>query len=642
MSSKKVSIKKQQSECEELFHNLSEILDEGVVITEDGKIIGANKKVVEMFGYALSELIGKPAADFAHSLSRQVVQNHLLTASNEPYEAAVVAKNGSVLWVEIAGKSFVHNGQTGRISVLRDITARKKFEEAIDEWRDRYEKVVKASGMILYDTNFDHDDIIFSGNFTKIIGYSLEESPSRSKIWLDYVHSHDRAQLAAKQDLLIKTGSAELEYRFKRADGVYINVRDRGDALFDAEGKIKRILGLIEDITDRKRTEEQLMESLCLATLNGEINNIMIQGRNLHNTLNSCATALVHHLNVAFARIWTLNKSENVLELQASAGMYTHLNGFHSRIPVGKLKVGLIASNRMPHLTNDVVEDPLISDKEWAQREGIIAFAGYPLTVEERLVGVICVFARRCLSDLTLQAMGSVSNAIANGIERKHLEECQQSLATRLEGAREDERRHLSRLLHDDIGQEIAAASIKLERIEKRLIELFPEENAVISDVVIAQELLHRNQQSLRQVAHVLHPRVLEQFGLTEALRRFTREINNSSKEQSTVISFDFSSDLPRLKFAVEVAIYRMVQEAITNSLKHAHAKLISLKLCFKNDLIYVRVRDDGCGFDLKKIESSGIGLASMYERAEIICAKLNITSKTGVGTEITFEVPVK
>ncbi len=642
MSPKTVSIKNQLSECEELLHNLSEVLDEGVLITKDGRIIGANKKIVEMFGYALSELIGKPAADFAHSLSRQVVRNHLLSASNELYEAALVAKNASVLWVEIAEKSFVHNGQTGRISVLRDITARKKSEKATNEWRDRYEKVVKASGMIFYDTNFDHDDIIFSGNFTKITGYSLEESPFQSQIWLDYVHPQDRSQFAAKKDLLIKTGSAELEYRFKLADGVYIFVRDRGYALFDAEGKIKRILGLIEDITDQKRTEEQLRESLCFAKLNGEINSVMILGRNLHNTLNSCAKALVNHLNVAFARIWTLNKSENVLELQASAGMYTHLNGVHSRIPVGKLKVGLIASNRMPHLTNDVAKDPLISDKEWAQREEITAFAGYPLIVEEHLIGVMCVFARRCLSDLTLQAMGSVSNAIANGIARKHLEECQQSLATRLESAREDERRHLSRQLHDGIGQEMAAASIRLQRIEKKLVELLPEENAVISDLVIAQELLHRNQQSLRQVAHVLHPRVLEQFGLTEALRQFTREIKTSSKDQTTVISLDFSSDFPRLKFAVEVAIYRMVQEAVINSLKHAHAKLISLKLCFKNDLISVNVQDDGCGFDLKKIESSGIGLAIMYERAEIIHAKLNITSVFGKGTEIIIEVPTK
>ena len=84
----------------------------------------------------------------------------------------------------------------------------------------------------------------------------------------------------------------------------------------------------------------------------------------------------------------------DVLELQASAGLYTHLDGPHSRVPVGQYKIGLIAQERKPHLTNTVVGDPRVSDQEWAQREGMVAFAGYPLIVEDRLVGVMAMFAR--------------------------------------------------------------------------------------------------------------------------------------------------------------------------------------------------------------------------------------------------------
>ena len=74
--------------------------------------------------------------------------------------------------------------------------------------------------------------------------------------------------------------------------------------------------------------------------------------------------------------------------------MYTHLDGPHSRVPVGKYKIGLIAQERKPHLTNAVVGDPRVSDQEWAQREGMVAFAGYPLVVDDRLVGVMAMFAR--------------------------------------------------------------------------------------------------------------------------------------------------------------------------------------------------------------------------------------------------------
>jgi stage II sporulation SpoE-like protein/GAF domain-containing protein len=128
---------------------------------------------------------------------------------------------------------------------------------------------------------------------------------------------------------------------------------------------------------------------------------------------------MVLHLGGALARIWTLDEAGDVLELQASAGLYTHTDGAHRRVPVGQYKIGRIAQERQPHLTNDVLHDPGVHDREWARREGLVAFAGYPLLVEDRLVGVMAMFARHPLSPATLEAMGSVANGIAVGVERK-------------------------------------------------------------------------------------------------------------------------------------------------------------------------------------------------------------------------------
>jgi PAS domain S-box-containing protein len=125
----------------------------------------------------------------------------------------------------------------------------------------------------------------------------------------------------------------------------------------------------------------------------------------------------------AFARVWTLDEEEDVLELQASAGMYTHTDGLHSRVPVGSFKIGLIAQERQPHLTNDVLDDPRVHDKEWARREGMVAFAGYPLIVEGRVVGVMALFARQEVAEDTLEALASVADVIAQGIQRKRAEE---------------------------------------------------------------------------------------------------------------------------------------------------------------------------------------------------------------------------
>ncbi|MGZ5258996.1 MAG: response regulator [Burkholderiales bacterium] len=112
------------------------------------------------------------------------------------------------------------------------------------------------------------------------------------------------------------------------------------------------------------------------------------------HALQRCAEALVTHLGAALARIWTLNEPGGVLELQASAGLYTHLNGPHGRVPLGQFKIGWIARDRKPYLTNSVIGDPDIDDQEWAQREGIVAFAGHQLIVDDRVVGVMALFVR--------------------------------------------------------------------------------------------------------------------------------------------------------------------------------------------------------------------------------------------------------
>src|SRR4028119_2039837 len=121
---------------------------------------------------------------------------------------------------------------------------------------------------------------------------------------------------------------------------------------------------------------------------------VIAHGDDLERMLHLCADAVVRHLGAAFARIWTLDVEEQLLVLRASAGTYTHLNGSHSRIPLDRCKVGRIVQERQPLVTNSVVEDPQFHDQDWVRREGIVAFAGCPLIVEDRPIGVIAMFGR--------------------------------------------------------------------------------------------------------------------------------------------------------------------------------------------------------------------------------------------------------
>lgn len=173
----------------------------------------------------------------------------------------------------------------------------------------------------------------------------------------------------------------------------------------------------------RTRAEKQLKRQARMSALRADVAAVLTRSGDLTTVLTRCTDAVVEHIQAAFARIWLLNSAENVLELQASSGLYTHIDGAHSRIRVGAFKIGWIAEKRQPHLTNDVAEDPRVTDQYWARREGMQAFAGYPLLVGDRLVGVLALFARRRLDPIELDELAPISDAIAQFLDRRRAED---------------------------------------------------------------------------------------------------------------------------------------------------------------------------------------------------------------------------
>jgi PAS domain S-box-containing protein len=223
-----------------------------------------------------------------------------------------------------------------------------------------------------------------------------------------------------RRDALLQPVPFENEQRALRKDGEYRWFLIRYNPLLDQQGKVDRWYVAAFDIEDRKRVEDAQARQ---AGVRADVSAAFSQPIDLAEILHGCTEAIVRQLDAAFARIWTLGNDESVLELQASAGLYTRLDGSYSRIPVGDLKVGAIARDKAAHLTNDVTNDPRVNDKSWAKDNGMVAFAGYPLIVEDRLIGVVAMFARRKLSRFILDALASVADIIAQGIERKRAEE---------------------------------------------------------------------------------------------------------------------------------------------------------------------------------------------------------------------------
>jgi len=187
-------------------------------------------------------------------------------------------------------------------------------------------------------------------------------------------------------------------------------------------------------IGQRKQAAEELAERVMLAELSADIGQTLTKTGDIGNLLCDCTYDLVRHLDLAVAAIWVFNTGGNELELQACFGS-TEEGGKIDRIdmPHGRVKIAQIARARKPHISLRMEKDPYIEDKKWAENAGLVAFAGYPLTIDNYLVGVMAVFSRRPFSPPTFKALHSIANVLAVGIERKQAGEQLNRLNTMLE-----------------------------------------------------------------------------------------------------------------------------------------------------------------------------------------------------------------
>ncbi|MBW4517486.1 MAG: GAF domain-containing protein [Timaviella obliquedivisa GSE-PSE-MK23-08B] len=313
------------------------------------------------------------------------------------------------------------------VALETEIEERVVAEALLQQSQEQFSKAFHSNPVASCISTLKAGQILdVNTSFLNLFGYSREEVIGRTAAELQiWANPADRDRLIQG----LQQQSMQLNAPFRTRSG---EVREGMSSFekIEIQGECC-LLSIIYDITEQKQAEAEQLQQMQLAALRADIGTALTEGESIQDLLNRCAIALHKHANAAFARIWTLNGSEQMLILQASAGMYTHLDGNHSCIPVGHFKIGWIAQHRQPHLTNEVVNDPYISDSQWAEQEGIVAFAGYPLTIKNRLLGVMAIFARYPLAEHTLKEMASIARAIAVGIDRKLTEEALRQTAER-------------------------------------------------------------------------------------------------------------------------------------------------------------------------------------------------------------------
>ena len=247
-------------ESENRFKSLSEATYEAIFISEKGVCIEANEAAGKKFGYTHDEMIGMFGTDFIAPISKEVVKNNMLSGYEKPYDAIALKKNGEEFYAEFNGRMFEYKGKKVRITAVRDISERKKTEQALKESEAKYRNIIENMSDIYYRTDAEGKLVLGSNSIVKIFGYSEPVSELiGSRIESIYKDPNERTNFL---ESLKKNGKIE-NYRttLLKQDGSEIFVETTSKMLLNKKGEFAGVEGIVRDITERKKSEQTLLES---------------------------------------------------------------------------------------------------------------------------------------------------------------------------------------------------------------------------------------------------------------------------------------------------------------------------------------------------------------------------------------------
>jgi signal transduction histidine kinase len=273
-----------------------------------------------------------------------------------------------------------------------------------------------------------------------------------------------------------------------------------------------------------------------------------------------------------------------------------------------------------------------------------------PIKSRGKLIGILVLGKKQSKSvysqedletiiSLANQAAIIIENARMFDILKKQQQQVQQILAQAVL-AQEEERQRISIDLHDSVAQWLAGASYHVQTAEALLSR---DTNEVRDELSTVESTIDRSLKELRRVVIGLRPPALDELGLEHALRQSLEEL----KSDGLICKFSEIGTQARLSSSVEIAVYRLVQEALTNIRKHAQATKVNLRLQFRKDNLQVEIRDNGKGFNLSQTLDSAVsvghmGLLGMKQRAEMLGGDIKIKTGEGSGTVLTLNLPIE
>jgi PAS domain S-box-containing protein len=503
-------------------------------------------------------------------------------------------------------------------ATARIVAERAQVDRTLRESGERLKLVLQASSMGTFEVDLTTGEGRWNDTEFELLGLKPGDKPPGPQTFFRFVHPEDVAPLQAQWQEALRSGNLDTQFRIIRADGEMRWLAARGQFVFEngagaknprANDPPRAFLGVNFDITERKRVEELLARSLN--RFDGVISAAMdaiisIDGQQRILLFNPAAEKMF-----GVPGQDAMGKSINqFIPARFRAGHAGHVENF-GKTGVSTRHMGGLSA--VSGLRADGEEFPIEASISQVEVSG------------EQLFTVI-------LRDITERKRAQE--------ELRASREQLRALAARIQAAREEERTHVAREIHDVLAQELTSLKIDLAWLDRRLAEpIDPTKREVLQTKVSAMmDLTDQASQSVQRIATELRPVVLDSLGLCAATKWIAAEFQKRTTIhcRASVSSPDLALDRDR-----STALFRILQESLTNVSRHAQATTVEIHLWQEVDDVILTVVDNGRGVQPSELnDPHSLGLLGMRERASLLDGQCAIWAPTGGGTTVEVRIP--
>ena len=565
-----------------------------ITTVAEGRYVDVNEAFERQMGYSRAEIVGRTSLELSvwpTPEDRETMIAALLQLRTVRDQGAQFrTKSGRLITTLYSAGLITLDGDECILAAIADITAQKEAEDALRESEAKFRLLAETTQSAIFICRQNGAFCYFNPTLEAFSGYSSDELRAMT-VW-DLVHEDSldvmRARVLARwRGEPVSPPRYEFKAVMKSGDVRWL---DLAATLIEFEGQ-PAIVGTAFDMTENKRLAQQAAEhTALLQTLVANSPFAIMVGGKDHR---------IRFSNAAFQRIFQYSEREVV--------------GRDPDDLIGPAESTEATDISARVLRGDVVHATAVRRRKDGSPVDV-EFHAVPLVAGGEFLGCFGIY-----QDIT---------------DRIRAEAKLHALRDRLTRVQDEERAHIARELHDDIGQRLALLSIQLAELQKEAQGIAP---ALDSQLEASRRLTEEICADAHRISHRLHPAQLALLGLTRALSGLCEAF-----ARRTDVEIDFVHDtIPKLPADVNVCIYRIAQEAIQNAAKHSECRHIDVTLTASPDAIRLSVADAGRGFDPGAAEhSSGLGLVSMGERARSVGGQLTVRSAVDQGTCVEISIP--